>query len=68
MTLHVFGQTARQAIASNPLVGLDESVGLDYQDNIEGQLMMAKMKLKFIAYKKGTWKQKVDKAYLDCIG
>jgi hypothetical protein len=68
MTLHVFGQTAKQAITSNPLVGSDESIGLDYQDNVEGQLMMAKMKLKFIGYKKGTWKQKVDKAYLDCIG
>lgn len=67
MTKHVFNQTARMAIESNQLIGTDPSIGLDYQDSIEGQLLMAKMKVKFMSYKKGTWQERIDRCFIDSI-
>jgi hypothetical protein len=67
MTIKVFGQTAKQAILDNPLIGTDEHVGLDHQENAAGQLLIAKMKVKFMGYKKGTWIERVERAYLESI-
>jgi hypothetical protein len=63
MTKLVFGQTARMAITSNQQIGEDPNVGLDYQDSPEGQLIMAKMKVKFMSYRKGTWQERVDRCF-----
>jgi len=67
MTTHVFGQTKRQAIACNKLVGENATVGLDYQDSVEGQLIMAKLKVKFMSYRKGSWRERVDRCFLESI-
>jgi hypothetical protein len=63
MTKLVFGQTARMAITNNQQIGEDPDIGLDYQESPEGQLMIAKMKVKFMSYRKGTWQERVDRAY-----
>jgi hypothetical protein len=63
MTKNLFGQTAQQAIANNILVGEDPSVGLDYQKEGEKLILLAKMKVSFTGYRKGTWQDKVDRAY-----
>jgi hypothetical protein len=67
MTKHIFGQSAEDARTQNQLVGTDKTIGLDYQDNYEGQLLMAKVKLKFMGYRKGTWKERVGKAFYESI-
>jgi hypothetical protein len=63
MTKNLFGQTARQAIAKNILVGDDPSVGLDYQKEGEKLILLAEMKVSFTGYRKGTWQDKVDRSY-----
>jgi hypothetical protein len=65
MTKLVFGQTARMAITKNQQTGEDPDIGLDYQDSPEGQLMIAKMKVKFMSYRKGTWQERVDRCFED---
>jgi hypothetical protein len=67
MTKHIFGQSAEDARTQNQLVGTDKTIGLDHQENYEGQLLMAKVKLKFMGYRKGTWKERVGKAFYESI-
>lgn len=67
MTKNLFGQTARQAIADNMLIGNDPSIGLDYQKEGDKLIVLANMKVKFTGYRKGTWHEKVDRAYDACI-
>ena len=67
MTKLVFDQTKRQAIANNQLIGEDATIGLDYQASDEGQLVIARMKVKFIGLRKGTWQERVNRCFLDCI-
>jgi hypothetical protein len=63
ITKLVFGQTANQARSQNILVGEDPTIGLDYQADVEGQLLIARVKLKYMGLKKGTWQERVDRAY-----
>jgi hypothetical protein len=63
LTKNLFGQTARQAIAKNILVGDDPSVGLDYQKEGDKLILLAEMKVSFTGYRKGTWQDKVDRSY-----
>lgn len=67
ITQRIFGQTARQAISTNLLVGDDPTIGLDYQSSEEGQLHLARVKMKFTSYRKGTWQERADRAYYDTI-
>lgn len=67
LTTHIFGQTKRQALASNNLIGFDPTIGLDYQEDIDGLQQVARMKVKLQGYRKGTWMERVDRAYLDSI-
>lgn len=67
MTVHVFNQTKRMAIENNQLIGEDATIGLDYQQSIKGQLAIAKMKVKFMSYRKGTWQERVDRCFIDSI-
>jgi hypothetical protein len=67
MTQLVFHQSAKDAKLKNKLVGLNPNVGLDYQHEEQGLLLIARMKLKFCTYRSGTWQQRVVAAYEDCI-
>jgi hypothetical protein len=66
ITKHIFNQSAEEARLQNNLVGVDKTIGLDHQEDVNGQLLVAKLKLKFMSYKKGTWKERVDRAFIDC--
>jgi hypothetical protein len=63
ITKHVFGQTANQARSNNILVGEDPAIGLDYQADADGQLLIARVKLKYMGLRKGSWQERVDRAY-----
>lgn len=67
ITKHVFGQTANQARSQNILVGEDPTIGLDYQADVDGQLLIARVKLKYMGLEKGTWQDRVDRAYEQSI-
>jgi hypothetical protein len=68
MTQLVFHQSAKEAKMMNQLVGEHPDVGLDYQYDEQGLLLIARMKLKFCTYRTGTWQQRVIMAYEECLG
>jgi hypothetical protein len=67
MTVAIFNQTAEQA-RQKPLVveGLDARIGLNHQEDPEGQELLARVKRKFCLLKAGTWQEKVSKAVKLC--
>jgi hypothetical protein len=67
MTVAIFNQTAEQA-RQKPLVveGLDASIGLNHQEDPEGQELLARVKRKFCLLKTGTWQEKVNRAVSLC--
>jgi hypothetical protein len=67
MTQLVFHQSAKEAKMMNELVGDHPDVGLDYQRDEQGLLLIARMKLKFCTYRTGSWQQRVVAAYEECL-
>jgi hypothetical protein len=63
ITMFVFGQTAEMARQKQIVIeGMDESIGLNHQESKEGQEVIARVKRKFCLLKKGTWREKVERA------
>jgi hypothetical protein len=46
-----------------PLAVRECSRGECQQADVDGQLLIARVKLKYMGLKKGTWQERVDRAY-----
>lgn len=67
ITMLVCGQTASDARENNPLIGEDETIGLDHQPSPEDLETIANIKLRYAGLTKGTWKEQVERAYKSVV-
>lgn len=62
ITFLVTGKTAEMA-RKEPLVGEDDSIGLDHQPVSEDLRTIARIKLRYSGLKAGSWQDQVNRAY-----
>ena len=70
LTKVVFGTTAKEARELPPVEYSDEvwsdlSVGINHQASAEQMAIYREVKLQFLSYRKGTYQERIDRAYLE---
>jgi hypothetical protein len=63
ITKLVSGFTAQEARESLALIGINPTIGLDYQQDSEILRLIGCIKLRYSGLKAGTWTEQVDRAY-----